>query len=137
MVPNTAFPRTKNSVMQGPGSHTFAQAFSIVIMHVQCTYSSIISVHSKILQTKMLVMCQRFGDQFLFGLVWQYSSNHKTCTLDSGINIGVSLLIFGLFSRATFLIREGNAYFISKYPLFDGMGDAHFKGYVQYFCQIF
>jgi hypothetical protein len=25
-------------------------------------------------QTKMLVTCQRFGDFFLFGLVWQYSS---------------------------------------------------------------
>jgi hypothetical protein len=29
----------------------------------------------KIKQTKMLVMCQRFGDLFLFGLVWQYSSD--------------------------------------------------------------
>ena len=28
----------------------------------------------KIQQTKMLVTCQRFGDLFLFGLVWQYSS---------------------------------------------------------------
>ena len=26
----------------------------------------------------MLVRCQRFGDLFLFGLVWPYSSNHKT-----------------------------------------------------------
>ena len=25
-------------------------------------------------QTKMVVTCQRFGDLFLFGLVWQYSS---------------------------------------------------------------
>ena len=25
----------------------------------------------------MLVMCQRFGDLFLFGLVWPYSSNQK------------------------------------------------------------
>ena len=32
----------------------------------------------KIQQTKMLVNCQRFGDLFLFGLIWQYSSNHKT-----------------------------------------------------------
>ena len=31
-------------------------------------------LHSKIQQTKMLVTCQRF----LFGLVWQYSSHHKT-----------------------------------------------------------
>ena len=49
--------------------------------------------------------------------------------LDSGINIGVRLLIFGLFSRGYVLIREGNAYFFSKYPLFDGIGDAYFKGY--------
>ena len=26
-------------------------------------------------------------------------------------------------------IREGNAYIFSKYPPFDGMGDAYFKGY--------
>ena len=32
---------------------------------------------SKIQQTKMLVTCQRFGDLFLFGLVWQYSSVQK------------------------------------------------------------
>ena len=32
----------------------------------------------KIQQTKMLVTCQRFGDWFLFGLVWQYSSYYKT-----------------------------------------------------------
>ena len=49
-------------------------------------------------------------------------------TLDSGINIGLRLLIFGIFSRGYFLIRKGNAYFFSKYPLFDGMGDAYFKG---------
>ena len=42
------------------------------------------------------------------------------------INMGVRLLILGLFPRASFLIREGNAFF-SKYPLFDGMGDAYFK----------
>jgi hypothetical protein len=31
-------------------------------------------VRPKIQQTKMLVTCQRFGELFLFGLVWQYSS---------------------------------------------------------------
>ena len=31
-------------------------------------------VAAKIQQTKMLVTCQRFGDLFLFWLVWQYSS---------------------------------------------------------------
>ena len=31
----------------------------------------------KIQQTKMLVTSQRFGDCFLFGLVWPYSSNQK------------------------------------------------------------
>ena len=35
------------------------------------------SIYSKIQQTKMLVTCQRFGDLFLFGLVWPYSSNQK------------------------------------------------------------
>ena len=37
-----------------------------------------VHVLTKIQQTKMLVKCQRFGDLFLFGLIWQYSSNHKT-----------------------------------------------------------
>ena len=32
------------------------------------------TAQAKIQQTKMLVTCQRFGDLFLFGLVWQYSS---------------------------------------------------------------
>ena len=32
---------------------------------------------AKIQQTKMLVTSQRFGDWFLFGLVWQYSSIQK------------------------------------------------------------
>ena len=32
---------------------------------------------TKIEQTKMLVTRQRFGDWFLFGLVWPYSSNQK------------------------------------------------------------
>ena len=36
--------------------------------------NSLLGARSKIQQTKMLVMCQRFGDLFLFGLVWQYSS---------------------------------------------------------------
>ena len=35
------------------------------------------SSHPKIQQTKMLVRCQIFGDLFLFGLVWQYSSIQK------------------------------------------------------------
>ena len=34
-------------------------------------------VQPKIQQTKMLVRCQLFGDLFLFGLVWPYSSNQK------------------------------------------------------------
>ena len=33
------------------------------------------SSKQKILQTKMLVTCQRFADMFLSGLVWQYSTN--------------------------------------------------------------
>ena len=33
---------------------------------------------SKIQQTKMLVTCQRFGDIFLFEMVWQYSANQNS-----------------------------------------------------------
>ena len=39
--------------------------------------SSLCSMQQKIQRTKMLVTCQRFGDWFLFGLVWPYSSNQK------------------------------------------------------------
>ena len=54
--------------------------------------------------------------------------NWRKSTLDSEIDIGVRLLSFG--PGATFLITDGNAYvFSSKYPLFDGMGNAYFKGY--------
>ena len=52
-----------------------------------------------------------------------------TPTLDSGINIGVRLSFLDFFPGAMFLIREGNAYFFSKYLLFNGMEDAYFKGY--------
>ena len=31
----------------------------------------------KIQQTKIFVTCQRFGDLFSFGLVWQYSTNQN------------------------------------------------------------
>ena len=39
-----------------------------------CRYARL---KSKIQQTKMLIICQRFGDLFLFGLVWQYSTNQN------------------------------------------------------------
>ena len=32
---------------------------------------------SKIQQTKIFVTCQRFGDLFLFGPVWQYSTSQN------------------------------------------------------------
>ena len=34
---------------------------------------------TKIKQTEMIVRCQRFGNLFLFGLVWQYSLVQTTC----------------------------------------------------------
>ena len=42
-------------------------------MHLK-NYQGLQHSYAKIQQTKMLVTCQRFGDLFLFGLVWQYSS---------------------------------------------------------------
>ena len=50
---------------------------SIIFNLEKCLKSSIHDLYypiPKIQQTKMLVTCQRFGDLFLFGLVWQYSS---------------------------------------------------------------
>ena len=43
----------------------------------QNNFGNKIPLLAKIQQTKMLVTCQRFGDWFLFGLVWPYSSNQK------------------------------------------------------------
>ena len=40
-------------------------------------YMNFTGFQAKIQQTKMLVTCQRFGDLFLFGLVWQYSTNQN------------------------------------------------------------
>ena len=51
-------------------------------------------------------------------------------TLDSGIGYsleGYAYQFLDFFPGATFLIREGNAYFFSKYPLFDGIGEAYFN----------
>ena len=39
---------------------------------------------------------------------WISFADTKETTLDSGINIGVRLLIFGIFSRGYFLIKESN-----------------------------
>ena len=36
---------------------------------------------TKIQQAKILVIGQRFGDLFSFGLVWQYSTNQKQYNL--------------------------------------------------------
>jgi hypothetical protein len=58
-----------------------------------------------------------WSPHFMIALWNQKSQNAWTsCTLDSGINIGVSSLIFGLFSRGYVLIREGNAYFFQNIP---------------------
>ena len=72
-------------------------------------------MNTKIQQTKMLVTCQRFGDLFLFGLVWPYSSNQKyimkvgskslllTC---SSISFEPTYIVFfGLEERAKFFQR--------------------------------
>ena len=47
------------------------------LLYVCVPLPYLVPSYSKIQQTKMLVMCQRFGDWFLFGLVWPYSSNQK------------------------------------------------------------
>ena len=40
-----------------------------------------VASNQKMQQTKMLVIGQRFGDLFSFGLVWQYSTNQKQYNL--------------------------------------------------------
>ena len=43
--------------------------------------AEIVAGKPKIQQTKILVIGQRFGDLFSFGLVWQYSTNQKQYNL--------------------------------------------------------
>ena len=57
-----------------------------------------------------------------FGILWKFFWNYF------GILKGKCAREGDFFPGATFLIRESNAFFF-KYPLFDGMGDAYFKGY--------
>ena len=51
---------------------------------------------AKIQQTKMFVTCQRFGDWFLFGLVWPYSSNQKNI-----MEVGAKSLLLTCSSNIT------------------------------------
>ena len=53
-------------------------ATEIVISLLPLSSEQLIRSHwAKIQQTKMLVTYQRFGDWFLFGIVWPYSSDQK------------------------------------------------------------
>ena len=46
------------------------------LIFTSCLNSPFLS-YAKIKQTKMLVTCQRFGDLFLYGLGWQYSTHQN------------------------------------------------------------
>ena len=59
----------------------------------------------KIQQTMMLVTCQRFGDLFSFGLIWQYSSNHKTYNKGRFKVIATYLLAAVINFEPTYIIR--------------------------------
>ena len=61
-----------------PWNHTTLKKLSYLIDIFKGSPGSNRQLQAKIQQTKVLVMCQRFGDLFLFGLIWQYTSNHKT-----------------------------------------------------------
>ena len=52
----------------------FFNILMVIFLYFASLFKILEGLSSKIQQTKMLVMCQRFGDLFLFGLVWQYSS---------------------------------------------------------------
>ena len=64
--------KSSSSIMHGTGNWVKYVLNSCFI------FSTNINVRTKIQQTKMLVTGQRFGDLLLFGLIWQYSFNHKT-----------------------------------------------------------
>ena len=67
--------------------HDFFSCFSSKLLNFSFLSSIFWSLFPKIQQTKMLVACQRFGDWFLFGLVWQYSSIQKNIIkVTSGFN---------------------------------------------------
>ena len=53
---------------------------SVTVGHLLAQKGSIQhSIQPKIQQTKIFVTCKRFVDLFLFGLVWQYSTNQNQC----------------------------------------------------------
>ena len=58
-------------------------------------------------------------------------------TLDSGINIGVRLLIFDFFPGATSLLKRVNHKKKSEILLFDEVGYVFSRGYVYCFSQMF
>ena len=51
----------------------------------------------------------------------------KTVSYEVNLHIQRYFYYLKFFPGATFLIREGNAYFLSKYSLFDGMGNANLR----------
>ena len=72
---------------------------------------------------------EQFGyfEDFLemFGSLWQHKDRIFQFTVSEDIHKSAAI---GTLAT-TFLIRKGNAYLFTKYPLFDGMGDAYFKSY--------
>ena len=66
----------------------------------------------------MLVTCQRFGDLFLFGLVWQYSSvqtkynkgKFKVTTCSSNITLSLHTFIHWLCFEERDKLNEANMY---------------------------
>ena len=67
-------------VIWGNHEHDLGKSQQTLVVSTQnfLRFLLIALIRPKIQLTKMFVTSQMFGDLFLLGLIWQYSSDHKT-----------------------------------------------------------
>ena len=93
--------------------HNWLKVFLLLIHFCGC-------LHTKIQQTKMLVTCQRVGDLFLFGLVWQYSlvqtkyNKGRFRVMAAQTQLAQSLFAFHLFLWMPSYFRYQNLHWFKK-----------------------
>ena len=101
-------------------------------------------LYTKIQQTKILVTCQMFGVLFLFGLVWQYSTNQKQYNVEQVQNHSYLLATVNMnlslpSSTVSALQRElnfHNCYLSLLYFCFYilWIGQENFQFSITYYC---
>ena len=97
--------RNKKTAVERPAVK-YLKYDALLLTNCSCIITNM--VVAKIQQTKMLVTCQRFGDWFLFGLVWPYSSIQKNIMKvgSKSLLLTCSSNTFGAYLYHIFLIRR-------------------------------